>query len=162
MTDTAAWDADAVILRRADATDATDATDVLIRSRSAAAESIPAPVHSEEEIHNWMQSVLIPHCEVWIAEAPDETTLALLVLDEDWIDQLYVRPEAAGLGIGSRLIELAKTLRPNGLQLRTFASNPGSQRFYERHGFLAVERSAGTVNEEKQPDIRYSWVPSAA
>lgn len=162
MTDTAAWDADAVILRRADTADAANAADVLIRSRLAAAGSIPAPVHSEDEIYDWMQSVLIPHCEVWLAEAPDDTTLALLVLDDDWIDQLYVRAEAAGLGIGSRLVELAKTLRPNGLQLRTFASNPGSQRFYERHGFVAAERSLGTANEEKQPDIRYVWIPPAA
>lgn len=162
MTDIAAWDADAVLLRRADSTDAANATDVLLRSRLAAAGSIPAPVHSEDEIYRWMQSVLIPHCEVWIAEVPDAAALALLVLDEDWIDQLYVRAEAAGLGIGSRLIELAKSRRPDGLQLRTFASNSGSQRFYERHGFVAVERSAGRANEEKQPDIRYVWTPAAA
>lgn len=162
MPDTAAWGADSVILRRADTTDAADATEVLIRSRMAAVGAIPAPVHSDEEIHNWMQSVLIPHCEVWVAEAPDDTTLALLVLDDDWIDQLYVRAEAAGLGIGSRLIELAKTLRPNGLQLRTFASNSGSQRFYERHGFVAVERGNGEGTQEKQPDIRYVWTPTAA
>jgi len=161
MTDTTRWDVDAAILRRADTADAANATDVLLGSRLAAAGSIPAPVHSDDEIYRWMQSVLIPHCEVWIAEAPDKSTLALLVLDEDWIDQLYVRAEAAGLGIGSRLIELAKTRRPDGLQLRTFASNPGSQRFYERHGFVAVERSAGQANEEKQPDIRYVWTPAA-
>lgn len=162
MTDTAAWDAGAVILRRADSTDAADAADVLIRSRSAAVGAIPAPVRSEEEIYNWMQSVLIPHCEVWIAETPDETMLAVLVLDDDWIDQLYVRIEAAGFGIGSRLINLAKKLRPNGLQLRTFASNPGSQRFYERHGFVAAERNTNPAHEGKRPDIRYVWVPPAA
>lgn len=162
MTDTAAWDADAVILRRANTTDAANAADVLIRSRSAAAGTIPALVHSEEDIYNWMQSVLIPHCEVWIAEALDETALALLVLDEDWIDQLYVRIEAAGLGIGSRLIDLAKKLRPNGLQLRTFVSNPGSHRFYERHGFVEVERNTNPVHEEKRSDIRYVWAPTAA
>jgi ribosomal protein S18 acetylase RimI-like enzyme len=162
MTDTADWDADAVILRRANATDAANAADVLIRSRSAAVGAIPALAHSEEDIYNWMQSVLIPHCEVWIAEAPDETMLALLVLDEDWIDQLYVRIEAAGLGIGSRLIDLAKKLRPNGLQLRTFASNPGSQRFYERHGFVEAERNTNAAHEGKRPDIRYVWIPAAA
>jgi GNAT superfamily N-acetyltransferase len=162
MTDIAAWDADAVLLRGAVSSDAANGSVVVLRCGVGAGAAIPAPVHSEDEIYRWMQSVLIPHCEVWIAEAPDAAMLALLVLDEDWIDQLYVRAEAAGSGIGSRLIELAKTRRPDGLQLRTFASNPGAQRFYERHGFVAVERSTGEANEEKQPDIRYVWTPAAA
>lgn len=162
MTDDAVWEADAVILRRADSGDASVAADVLIHSRLAAVGAIPAPVHSEDDIRTWMQSVLIPHCEVWIAESPDAQTLALMVLDEDWIDQLFVRPEAAGLGIGSRLVELAKSLRPGGLQLHTFASNSGSRRFYERHGFVIADSSDGSANQEKAPDIRYVWSPSAA
>jgi GNAT superfamily N-acetyltransferase len=158
MTDTVAWRADSVNLRRAEATDAVAATEVLIASREASIGAIPAFVHSDEEIRRWVQTGLIAHCDVWIAEAEDHHALALLVLDEDWIDQLYVRPDAAGLGIGSRLIELAKEQRPDGLQLRTFATNAGAQRFYERHGFVIAEQNDGSANEEKQPDLRYVWL----
>ncbi|WP_349899006.1 GNAT family N-acetyltransferase [Parafrigoribacterium soli] len=157
MTDTVAWQAGSVDLRRASAADAVAAAEVLILSREASIGAIPAAVHSDEEIKRWVETGLIPHCDVWIAEAESSHVLALLVLDEDWIDQLYVRPEAAGLGIGSRLIELAKRERPDGLQLRTFATNAGAQRFYERHGFVIAEQNAGSRNEEKQPDLRYVW-----
>ena len=62
-----------------------------------------------------------------------------------------------GLGIGSQLVDLAKRVRPDGLQLWTFASNMGAQRFYERHGFVAVRRTDGRENEERAPDILYVW-----
>ncbi len=52
----------------------------------------------------------------------------------------------------------AKQLRPAGLQLWTFASNVRAQRFYERHGFVVVERTDGSGNEEKAPGLRYRWM----
>jgi ribosomal protein S18 acetylase RimI-like enzyme len=60
-------------------------------------------------------------------------------------------------GLGSRLVELAKSRWPEGLQLWTFASNVDAQRFYERHGFVVVEATDGSGNEEKQPDLRLAW-----
>jgi GNAT superfamily N-acetyltransferase len=42
------------------------------------------------------------------------------------------------------------------LRLWTFESNLGAQRFYERHGFRPIERTAGD-NEEGAPDILYIW-----
>ncbi len=46
-----------------------------------------------------------------------------LVLDEDLIDQLYVAPGNTGNGIGTDLVNLAKTCRPQGLRLWTFQTN---------------------------------------
>ena len=57
----------------------------------------------------------------------------------------------------SHVVELAKRARPDGLQLWTFASNVGAQRFYERHGFVAIRRTDGRDNEEGAPDILYVW-----
>jgi 8-oxo-dGTP pyrophosphatase MutT (NUDIX family) len=31
------------------------------------------------------------------------------------------------------------------------------QRFYERHGFIEIERTDGSGNEEQAPDVRYRW-----
>lgn len=61
-----------------------------------------------------------------------------------------------GAGIGEVLLAQAKRLRPRGLQLWTFQSNTGARRFYERHGFVAVEQTDGD-NEEGAPDVRYEW-----
>jgi GNAT superfamily N-acetyltransferase len=82
--------------------------------------------------------------------------VGLLVLDEDWLDQLYVEPTLTRRGIGSELIGLAKRERPEGLRLWTFESNIGAQRFYESHGFRPIDRTGGD-NEEGAPDILYVW-----
>ena len=76
-----------------------------------------------------------------------------------WIEQLYVAPDRLGQGIGSRLVDLAKTRSPDGLTLWTFQVNERARRFYERHGFVAVELTDGSGNEERQPDVRYEWKP---
>jgi hypothetical protein len=34
-----------------------------------------------------------------------------------------------------------------------------ARRFYERHGFVSVERTDGLHNEEREPDISYVWRP---
>jgi GNAT superfamily N-acetyltransferase len=147
-------------LRRAGVQDAAAVADVLIRSRQAAAGSIPPSVHSEAEVRGWVSTVVIPEREVWLAEDADGRSLGVLVLERDWVDQLYVDPDFTGMGLGTRLIEVAKSRRPTGLQLWTFASNIGAQRFYRRHGFTEAERTDGSGNEEKAPDIRFVWTAS--
>jgi len=116
-------------------------------------------VHSDEEIREWVRTVVIPKREAWLAVAGDDGVLAVLVLDDDWVDQLYVHPGWAGRGLGSRLVELAKSRRPEGLQLWTFVTNASARRFYERHGFTVAETTDGSDNEEHEPDMRLIWSP---
>ncbi len=49
----------------------------------------------------------------------------------------------------------------DGLELWTFQVNARARRFYERHGFVEVDRTDGGHNEERQPDVRYAWRPGA-
>ena len=93
--------------------------------------------------------------EVWVADVDDEI-VAMLVLEDDWVDQLYVDPDWTGRGLGTRLLDVAKAQRPAGLDLWAFQSNTGARRFYERHGFTAVAMTDGD-NEEGAPDVRYRW-----
>lgn len=147
-------------VRRADATDAAAVADVYLRARHAAVPAIPPLAHTDDDVRRWFGDVVLAddQREVWVAEADDAAIVGLLVLeDDDWIDQLYVDPEWTGRGIGSQLLEVAKRRRPDALQLWTFASNRGAQRFYERYGFVAVERTDGSGNEERSPDVRYVW-----
>ncbi|WP_232534251.1 GNAT family N-acetyltransferase [Plantactinospora sp. KBS50] len=99
----------------------------------------------------------MPEREVWLIEDAGGRPLAVLVLDDDWVDQLYVDPAFTGRGLGSHLVEFAKSRRPVGLQLWTFATNTRAQGFYLRHGFGAAEATDGSGNEEKAPDIRFVW-----
>lgn len=96
--------------------------------------------------------------ECWVTSDATGVT-GLMLLEPGWIDQLYIRPDRIGLGLGSRLVEVAKDEMPKGLQLWTFQSNRRAQRFYERHGFRSVEFTDGDGNEERSPDIRYEWAP---
>jgi hypothetical protein len=62
-------------------------------------------------------------------------------------------------------LNLAKQQRPAGLRLYVFQPNTGVRRFYERHGFVAVQFGDGIGNDEGVPDALYSWprsVPEAA
>lgn len=104
--------------------------------------SIPAAIHSDIEIEQWIKVEVIAHREVWVAVDTEDHPLAVMVLHDGWINQLYVDPAWTRLGLGSRLVELAKSRSPQGLQLWTFASNVGAQRFYERHGFVLARRPA--------------------
>jgi GNAT superfamily N-acetyltransferase len=148
-------------IRRPRSDEARAAADVWLRSRKAALPAIPPSVHSDDEVRAWFERVVVPGREVWVAVADSQWIVAVLVLEDEWIDQLYVDPRHAGRGIGHQLVDLAKERRPDGLMLWTFQANHGARRFYERLGFTAMEYTDG-ANEEGAPDVRYEWRPNGA
>ncbi len=147
-----------VVLRRAEPADALAAANVWLRSYTAA---LPAfrRAHSDDEVRAWFRDVVVPTRETWVADAGG-SVVGLLVLAPGDLDQLYLDPDWRGRGIGDRLVALAKERYPEGLELWTFQANEPACRFYERHGFVAVERTDGSGNEERQPDVRYVWRPA--
>ena len=79
------------------------------------------------------------------------------IFGEGWLHHLYVDPTAQGEGIGARLLARVRDGLGDAVQLWTFEANAGARRFYERHGFEPVERTDGSGNEERLPDVRYTW-----
>jgi GNAT superfamily N-acetyltransferase len=132
-------------------------THLWIRARRWAVPAIPPPVHTDDEVGRWFADVVLPERDVQVAVDPDLAVVGLLVLDAGWVDQLYVDPDHQGQGIGSRLLSVAKKRSPEGLQLWTFATNHRARDFYEQHGFVISDRTDGSHNEEKGPDILYRW-----
>jgi GNAT superfamily N-acetyltransferase len=143
-------------LRRGTGHDAEAVADLYLRARKAAYPTIPMLVHTDEDVRRWIAQRVVRHAELWVAESEDGALVGLLVLEDDWVDQLYVAPTLTGRAIGAELIGLAKRERPNGLRLWTFESNRGAQRFYARHGFRPTARTPGE-NEEGAPDVLYVW-----
>lgn len=116
--------------------------------------------HSNDEVRSWIRERLIPSHEVWVAVEGDRL-VAMLALAPGWLEQLYVAPDRLGEGIGGQLIAVAKERQPGGLQLWTFQVNARARRFYESHGFVAVEETDDN-NQERQPDVRYVWTGASA
>lgn len=60
-----------------------------------------------------------------------------------------------GQKIGSALLAHAIQTLAKPIRLYTFQQNTGARRFYERHGFHAIQFTEGEGNEEKCPDVLY-------
>jgi GNAT superfamily N-acetyltransferase len=146
-------------LRRAGADEADVIAGVWLRSRAASIPEIPPPAHTDDEVRSWFRDIVLPTREVWVAD-DGAGVVALLVLEDEWIDQLYVEPGRTNAGIGADLMNVAKRERPSGLKLWTFEANVRARRFYERHGFVATHTTPGD-NEERAPDVQYDWSPPA-
>lgn len=144
-------------VRRATASDADAVSTVYLRARRHAVPQIPAMQGWDDSVRSWLMCAVVRGDEVWVAETKDKVVVAMMLLEGEWIEQLYVDPSWTGRGIGTRLLEVAKRSRPDGLQLWTFQSNGGAHRFYERHGFKVAERTDGSRNQEHAPDVRYVW-----
>ncbi|MEU1707318.1 GNAT family N-acetyltransferase [Streptomyces sp. NPDC005706] len=151
---------DGIVLRRAVAADAGAAADVWLRSFAAALPTVVRP-RTDDDVRGYFHDVVIPLRETWVAEetAGGSGIVGVMVLDDALLSQLYLDPGWRGRGLGDRFVALAKERSPQGLTLWTFQVNTTAHRFYERHGFVAVEHTDGGGNEEREPDVRYVWRP---
>jgi chorismate mutase len=92
---------------------------------------------------------------VWVAVA--DSILGYARFDDTWLDDLYVDPAAQGAGVGSALLDLVKAQRSSGFCLWVFESNEPARAFYRARGLVELERTDGSGNEEKAPDLRMAW-----
>jgi GNAT superfamily N-acetyltransferase len=125
--------------------------------RTAFDERLPwlAGLHTPDEDLRFVRDHVLARSQVFGALA-DGHLIGIIAFHEGWIDQLYVLPDAQGRGVGTALLAVSTSAWPD-LSLWTFQRNTGARRFYERHGFVAVEETDGSSNEEKEPDVRYRW-----
>ena len=85
-----------------------------------------------------------------------DTLTGVIAFRDGWIDQLYILPSQQKKGAGSDLLAVAQSRFPT-LELWTFQKNSRARAFYERRGFIEQERTDGSRNEEREPDVRYRW-----
>jgi GNAT superfamily N-acetyltransferase/chorismate mutase len=144
-------------LRPAVAGDAADVARVHLTARRAA--PMPPLAHTDAEVRSWLAGRITVD-EVWVAEVGSgrRTEVAGYArLGSAWLDDLYVAPPHARAGIGSALLDLVKAQRPDGFCLWVFEQNAPARAFYARHGLVELERTDGSANEERAPDIRVAW-----
>jgi GNAT superfamily N-acetyltransferase/chorismate mutase len=143
-------------LRPATPTELPGIAELYLAARLAAVPMMPPGIHPPDDVRRWVESWDLVRREVWIAET-SESLLGFADVQNDWLESLYVEPQHTGQGVGAALLDLVKTLRPNGFCLWVFESNTGARRFYRDHGLVELEHTDGSANEERSPDLRMAW-----
>ena len=146
------------VIDRAAIDDAEEIASLYLSARREALSSIPAVLGSDERVLNWLAARIRNGEDCWITSDVYGIS-AFMLLEPGWLDQLYVRPDRIGQGLGTQLVEKAKVLMPAGIKLWTFQSNTRAHKFYERLGFVVIEKTDGSHNEEQSPDVCYEWKP---
>jgi ribosomal protein S18 acetylase RimI-like enzyme len=144
--------------RLAQPADAPAVADMYLEARKTLMKYSPL-AHDDEDVGRWVRDVLLPEHEVWVAEGAGQI-VGMMATAPGWIEQMMCKPGHTNQGIGTALLNIAKEREPEQLDLYTFQPNAGARRFYERHGFTAVEFGDGSDNEEGVPDVLYRWVKS--
>ena len=113
-----------------------------------------AGLHTPSEDRAFYRDQVFARCEVW--GTVDGRLIGFIAFRDGWIDQFYVLPARQGQGVGKALLGIAKAAFLE-LHLWTFQRNAPARRFYEKRGFVALEETDGSRNEEREPDILYRW-----
>jgi len=140
-------------LRPATEADAETVAGIQLAARREAA--MPPGVHTDSEVGAWLAGRLQVD-EVWLAEV-DGVPAGYARFTPTWLDDLYVLPGYARTGVGSALLDLVKAQRPDGFCLWVFEMNTPARAFYAHHGLVELERTDGSANEEREPDVRMAW-----
>jgi ribosomal protein S18 acetylase RimI-like enzyme len=104
------------------------------------------------------REVIRPRCNIWVGTR-NLQVVAFLAMAGSYIDRMYVDPVERRRGWGTRLVLLAKTLHPGGLELHTHQENHAARQLYEKHGFRAVKFGLSPP-PESAPDVEYHWRPA--
>jgi GNAT superfamily N-acetyltransferase len=125
--------------------------------RTAFDEALPslAGLHTPQEDLWFLRERVFKTCKVWGA-FDRAGMIGMIAFRKDWIDQFYVLPGAQRSGVGTELLQVAKSSFDR-LQLWTFQRNARARRFYEARGFALVQETDGARNEEQEPDALYLW-----
>jgi ribosomal protein S18 acetylase RimI-like enzyme len=126
--------------------------------RAAFNQALPslAGLHTPDEDRWFFRERVFAVCEVWGALDGAAMT-GIIAFREGWIDQLYVQPATQRSGVGTALLQAAQRAFAS-LQLWTFQRNAQARAFYRARGFVLIEETDGSRNEEKEPDALYRWI----
>ncbi|MCF6377347.1 GNAT family N-acetyltransferase [Nocardioides KLBMP 9356] len=143
-------------LRTATSADLPVLAEVHLASRAGAGAAFPPDVHTADECRAWVAGWDLTQYDVRVAEL-DGRVVGYTRTTPTWLDDLYVVPDAQRSGVGARLLRAVLADHPDGIGLWVFESNRPARDFYARHGFVDLERTDGSANEEKAPDIKMVW-----
>ena len=138
--------------------DASAIADIHLTARAEAMPYLARP-HTDDEMRDWFAGCVGDRPAAWWVARQGGRIVGYMLIDGEGLDHLFVHPLAQGRGIGSALLDKARSLSPRRITLATFQRNARARAFYEKHGFQAVRFTDGE-NEEGEPDVHYLWEAS--
>lgn len=145
-----------LVLRPGNRADLPTVADLHLRAREAAVPAMPPVATDADGVRAHVELWDLATHELWLAE-DGAGPCGYAMVHEDWLHSLYVDPARQGGGIGGALLDVAKSLRPRGFCLYVFESNFPARGFYARRGLVELERTDGSGNLERSPDLRMAW-----
>ncbi|CAN7695043.1 GNAT family N-acetyltransferase [Devosia sp. LjRoot16] len=116
----------------------------------------PVQLPSLERLRQRVDVEMEAGWQVTVAEAGPEIIGFLAIKPEAAIlDQLFMHPEARGLGLGRLLLDAAKAQMPDGFTLFTRPGNTPARRFYEKHGLVHLRDELHPIFGD--PIVWYGW-----
>jgi GNAT superfamily N-acetyltransferase len=111
----------------------------------------PHPL-AEQADYFWTE--VVPRNQVRVVRRNGQL-VGFVAASADSVAQLYVRVGFHRQGIGSAMLDWAKSQSSGCLWLYTFTQNSKARSFYERHGFRATAH--GFEPHWQLADVRYEW-----
>jgi GNAT superfamily N-acetyltransferase len=139
-----------------------DASDIARVHRVSFDDRLPwlSGIHTPDEDLAYFRDTVCATCVLWGA-FEGQRLIAFIAFRDGWIDHLFVAPDKQMMGLGTRLLDQAKAVQQR-LRLWTFQRNDGARNFYERGGFIQIDITDGSGNEEREPDVLYEWGGTAS
>ncbi len=111
----------------------------------------PHPLAEQQE---FLLNKIVPDHQVRLAFI-EGLIVGFIAATDESISQLYIHNDYQGIGIGTQLLNWAKSNSNGRLWLYTFEKNKRAQLFYERQGFNIIERGFEEVWQLN--DFKYEW-----
>lgn len=146
---------DSIVIRPARPDEYDTVTQVWMESWESTGLSGPADA-TFEELRARIPREVAAGWRLFVAESAGDILAMMAIRPQDHhLDQLFVAPAAQGLGLGRRLLALARSHMPDEIWLRTSTGNERAWRWYEREGFIRekVEQQPGWPT----PRAYYRW-----
>ena len=112
------------------------------------------------EDRDYFKNHVMKENRIWVAEV-DNRPVALMAMNQEFVDQLYIHPDYWRQGIGAALLNVAREQSPEHVWLYTLQINVNARAFYEKNGFVA-EKFGMSPPPESEADVEYHWRRSSS
>jgi ribosomal protein S18 acetylase RimI-like enzyme len=126
--------AERIEIREAEREDALDIAEIHLAARREAMPHLHL-AHTDDETRDWFARMVGGRSAArWVARVGNQI-VGYMLIDGEKLEHLHVRPSWQRRGVGLCLLNKAKAMSPQRLELWTFQRNSNARSFYERQGF---------------------------